>query len=119
MDGRGTREEGRGMDGRGTKDEGRRRMAAVGKEGEKMRGWEGGKVSRWRMDEGGWMIAFGKDDSLREWDGWMIRMRDDKEGMVKTWMIRMGEERMEAVGKEGEKMRGWEGGKIGPAAVGG
>jgi hypothetical protein len=34
--------------------------------------------------------------------------------MVKTWMIRMirmGEERMEAVEKEGEKMRGWEGGK--------
>ena len=24
-------------------------------------------------DEGGWMIAFGKDDSLREWDGNKIR----------------------------------------------
>ncbi len=29
-------------------------MEAVGKEGEKMRGWEGGKVSRWRRDEGNW-----------------------------------------------------------------
>jgi len=31
----------------------------------------------------GWKIAFGKDDSLREWDGWMIRMgsfgTDDKD----------------------------------------
>jgi hypothetical protein len=34
----------------------------------KVRRLEGEKASRWRMDEGGWMIAFGKDDSLREWD---------------------------------------------------
>jgi len=24
----------------------------------------------------GWMIAFGKDDSLREWDGWMDKEWD-------------------------------------------
>jgi hypothetical protein len=57
---------------------------------------------RGRMDEGRWTREDGRGT------------RDDRDGMVKTWMIRMirmGEERMEAVEKEGEKMRGWEGGK--------
>ena len=55
-------------EGRGRMDEGRwtREDGGWRDEGRRTRE-EGG----WRMDEGGWMIAFGKDDSLREWDGFL------------------------------------------------
>jgi hypothetical protein len=53
-------------------------------EGGRLRGWEGEKVSRWRMDEGGW----------RQWNSELGMRNAEKK------------RKSEAVGKGVEKMRG-------------